>query len=59
MVSKKSVVWEIAKENSRSIEEYKPEFSLQCTAKKTTAEIGVCILSKTTVYLKQKWCVYS
>ena len=29
VVSKKSVVWEIAKENSRGIEECEPEFSLR------------------------------
>jgi hypothetical protein len=52
-------VWEIAEENSRGIEECKPEFSLRHEARKTTAGIGVCMLSKSTVYLKQKWCVYS
>jgi hypothetical protein len=59
VVSKKSVLWEIAKENSRGIEECEPEFSLRRAAGKTTAGIGVCMLSKITVYLKQKWCVYS
>ena len=69
VVSKKSVVWEIVKENSRGIEECEPEFSLQrpergwknygrngsVYAKQNHCvfEAKVDIRSKTTVYLYQ------
>ena len=53
MVSKKSLVWESAKENSRGIEECEPEFSLQ-RPERGWKNYG----RNRSVYAKQNHCVF-
>ena len=53
VVSKKSVVWEIVKENFRGIEECEPEFSLQ-RPERGWKNYG----RNRSVYAKQNHCVF-